>query len=142
MLLMTATSGAVIGVIKGAAGDAPCPGVASADRPVTLSPTNRLVNTIVNGVMGPVPRQGRIAYTWDCHYQHLDYRPVSSYVSYLAATYNIAVNGGIALATLFRYWSYKKWVWPVGITSTETPLRASPPGSYGYSAAGGPRSAA
>ncbi len=26
--------------------------------------------------------------------------------------YNVALNGGIALATLFRYWSYKKWVWP------------------------------
>lgn len=25
---------------------------------------------------------------------------------------NIALNGGIALATVFRYWSYKKWVWP------------------------------
>jgi putative flippase GtrA len=27
-------------------------------------------------------------------------------------SYNIALNGGIALATLFRYWSYKRWVWP------------------------------
>lgn len=27
-------------------------------------------------------------------------------------SYNIALAGGIALATLFRYWSYKKWVWP------------------------------
>jgi putative flippase GtrA len=27
-------------------------------------------------------------------------------------SYNIALPGGIALATLFRYWSYKKWVWP------------------------------
>lgn len=26
--------------------------------------------------------------------------------------YNLALIGGIALATLFRYWSYKKWVWP------------------------------
>jgi putative flippase GtrA len=26
--------------------------------------------------------------------------------------YNVALAGGIALATLFRYWSYKKWVWP------------------------------
>jgi putative flippase GtrA len=25
--------------------------------------------------------------------------------------YNVALNGGIALATLFRYWSYKNWVW-------------------------------
>jgi putative flippase GtrA len=29
-------------------------------------------------------------------------------------SYNIALAGGIALATLFRYWSYKKWVWPRG----------------------------
>jgi putative flippase GtrA len=29
-------------------------------------------------------------------------------------SYNIALDGGIALATLFRYWSYKKWVWPAG----------------------------
>lgn len=28
-------------------------------------------------------------------------------------SYNIALAGGIALATLFRYWSYKKWVWPL-----------------------------
>ena len=27
-------------------------------------------------------------------------------------SYNVALNGGIALATLFRYWSYRKWVWP------------------------------
>ncbi|MGH3213719.1 MAG: GtrA family protein [Trebonia sp.] len=27
-------------------------------------------------------------------------------------SYNIALAGGIALATLFRYWAYKKWVWP------------------------------
>jgi putative flippase GtrA len=27
-------------------------------------------------------------------------------------SYNTALAGGIALATLFRYWSYKKWVWP------------------------------
>jgi putative flippase GtrA len=27
-------------------------------------------------------------------------------------SYNIALAGGIALATLFRYWSYKRWVWP------------------------------
>jgi putative flippase GtrA len=26
-------------------------------------------------------------------------------------SYNIALNGGIALATVFRYWSYKRWVW-------------------------------
>jgi putative flippase GtrA len=35
-------------------------------------------------------------------------------------SYNIAVNGGIALATLFRYWSYKTWVWRPGATSTTT----------------------
>ena len=29
-------------------------------------------------------------------------------------SYNIALAGGIALATLFRYWSYKTWVWPRG----------------------------
>lgn len=29
-------------------------------------------------------------------------------------SYNIALASGIALATLFRYWSYKKWVWPRG----------------------------
>jgi putative flippase GtrA len=27
-------------------------------------------------------------------------------------SYNIALASGIALATLFRYWSYKVWVWP------------------------------
>jgi putative flippase GtrA len=27
-------------------------------------------------------------------------------------SYNIALNGGNALAALFRYYSYKKWVWP------------------------------
>lgn len=26
-------------------------------------------------------------------------------------SYGLAVSGGIAVATLFRYWSYKKWVW-------------------------------
>jgi len=26
-------------------------------------------------------------------------------------SYNIALNVGIALGTLFRYWSYRKWVW-------------------------------
>ena len=38
-------------------------------------------------------------------------------------SYNIAVNGGIALATVFRYWSYKRWVWPTGTASTGTALR-------------------
>jgi putative flippase GtrA len=27
-------------------------------------------------------------------------------------SYNVALASGIALATLFRYWSYKVWVWP------------------------------
>ena len=27
-------------------------------------------------------------------------------------SYNLALNGGIALATVFRYWSYRRWVWP------------------------------
>ena len=26
-------------------------------------------------------------------------------------SYNIALNGGIALATVFRYWSYRRWIW-------------------------------
>ena len=26
--------------------------------------------------------------------------------------YNIALLGGIGLATVFRYWSYKRWIWP------------------------------
>jgi putative flippase GtrA len=39
-------------------------------------------------------------------------------------SYNIAVNGGIALATVFRYWSYKRWVWPAPTSST--PSRESP----------------
>lgn len=38
-------------------------------------------------------------------------------------SYNIALAGGIALATLFRYWSYKKWVWPrsARLAADETP---------------------
>jgi putative flippase GtrA len=32
--------------------------------------------------------------------------------------YNIALNGGIALATLFRYWSYKRWVWPTAAAAS------------------------
>lgn len=34
-------------------------------------------------------------------------------------SYNVALNGGIALATLFRYWSYKKWVWPTATTASD-----------------------
>jgi putative flippase GtrA len=35
--------------------------------------------------------------------------------------YNVALNGGIALATLFRYWGYKKWVWPATRATLATP---------------------
>jgi putative flippase GtrA len=45
-------------------------------------------------------------------------------------TYNVALVVGIALATLFRYWSYKTWVWraqppapPVAAPSREIALR-------------------
>jgi putative flippase GtrA len=34
--------------------------------------------------------------------------------------YNVAINGGNALATLFRYWSYKKWVWRTDATPAVT----------------------
>jgi len=27
-------------------------------------------------------------------------------------SYNVALIGGIGLATLFRFWSYQRWVWP------------------------------
>ncbi len=45
-------------------------------------------------------------------------------------SYNVAVNCGIAMATLFRYWSYKKWVWrarraPTGMAFQ--PPDAAPP---------------
>jgi putative flippase GtrA len=33
-------------------------------------------------------------------------------------SYNVALIGGIALATLFRYWSYRKWVWPAATTAS------------------------
>ncbi len=33
-------------------------------------------------------------------------------------SYNIALNGGIALATVFRYWSYKRWVWPAATAAS------------------------
>jgi putative flippase GtrA len=35
--------------------------------------------------------------------------------------YSIALNAGIVLGTIFRYWSYKKWVWPAAATGTVTP---------------------
>jgi putative flippase GtrA len=34
--------------------------------------------------------------------------------------YNLAINGGNALATLFRYWSYKRWVWRTGAAPAVT----------------------
>ena len=44
-------------------------------------------------------------------------------------SYNVALVIGIALATLFRYWSYRTWVWraqpsaPAAVRSRETALR-------------------
>ncbi len=52
-------------------------------------------------------------------------------------SYNLAVNGGIALATLFRYWSYKKWVWPAEIMSPETSLPAREQADEGQGASRG-----
>ena len=46
----------------------------------------------------------------------------------------IALNAGIALATLFRFWSYRKWVWAesadgteAGATGPQAPAAPSPP---------------
>lgn len=39
-------------------------------------------------------------------------------------SYNVALAGGIALATLFRYWSYKKWVWPRRARQVSVPADA------------------
>ena len=46
----------------------------------------------------------------------------------------IALNVGIALATLFRFWSYRKWVWaaptdgtPTGTSGHQPPAAPSPP---------------
>lgn len=33
-------------------------------------------------------------------------------------SYNVALVGGIAAATLFRYWSYKQWVWRAATPAT------------------------
>jgi putative flippase GtrA len=38
---------------------------------------------------------------------------------------NVALNGGIALATMFRYWSYKKWVWPAAPAAPVTPATSA-----------------
>jgi putative flippase GtrA len=48
-------------------------------------------------------------------------------------SYNAALNGGIALATVFRYWSYKRWVWPVPGAARDTPGPGRP-GGYPESA--------
>ena len=34
------------------------------------------------------------------------------------SSYNIALIVGIALATLFRFWSYKRWVWPAATAAS------------------------
>src|SRR5215831_15978952 len=46
----------------------------------------------------------------------------------------IALNAGIALATLFRFWSYRKWVWAApaqgteaGVSGPQPPLAPSSP---------------
>jgi putative flippase GtrA len=39
-------------------------------------------------------------------------------------SYNVALNGGIALATLFRYWSYRRWVWPAATAASARPGQA------------------
>jgi putative flippase GtrA len=50
-------------------------------------------------------------------------------------SYNIAVNGGIALGTLFRYWAYKRWVWRAKAAPAETaqpaPAHQPPAGTPG-----------
>jgi putative flippase GtrA len=50
--------------------------------------------------------------------------------------YNVALNGGNALATLFRYWSYKRWVWPAAPAMPVSPAvsaaRAPRPARPGY----------
>ncbi len=41
-------------------------------------------------------------------------------------SYNIALDGGIGLATVFRYWSYKRWVWPSAATASGRVRRRTP----------------
>ena len=51
-------------------------------------------------------------------------------------SYGLAVSGGIAVATLFRYWSYKKWVWrPGGNARWGRSACASSPALWGCLAA-------
>lgn len=38
-------------------------------------------------------------------------------------SYNVALVGGIALATLFRFWSYKAWVWRAQPAAVLAPAR-------------------
>ena len=40
--------------------------------------------------------------------------------------YNIALLGGIGLATMFRYWSYKRWIWPSAATASSQVTRRAP----------------
>ena len=42
--------------------------------------------------------------------------------------YNVALIFGIALGTLFRFWSYRRWVWvapPVAGANPESPIGSS-----------------
>lgn len=51
----------------------------------------------------------------------------------------IALNVGIAIATVFRFWSYRKWVWaaPAGGAAVGVPVTsAGDPGRFGGGAAG------
>jgi putative flippase GtrA len=40
--------------------------------------------------------------------------------------YNVALLGGIGLATVFRYWSYKRWIWPSAATASGPVSRRTP----------------
>lgn len=55
------------------------------------------------------------------------------------------MNGGIALATLFRYWSYRTWVWRPGAASATTARQAGahrlPTGSQWLPRLAGPANA-
>jgi putative flippase GtrA len=52
--------------------------------------------------------------------------------------YNLANLTGIGLGTLFRFWSYRKWVWKAGGTpeAVGLPAEAELPGPHGYPANG------
>jgi putative flippase GtrA len=51
-------------------------------------------------------------------------------------SYNIALNAGIALATVFRYWSYKRWVWSAASTASGQVSRRSAHGGLSRLPAG------